>query len=289
MSKIRIVTDSTACFEDASFAEDYNITVIPLNVHFGDQVYRDGIDLSPEEMFQRMRHAKVPARMSAPPLSAFETVYKDLCKQTDQIVVAVHSQQFTETFARAQAARMGLLGRCDITVIDSQTTSVSLGYLVQEIVNSAQQGAELEEIVRIARGVIPRLYSIYYVDSLDTIQRAGLIGRTQAILGAMLEIKPILTIEDGKLITMEKARTHSQAIEKMIEFIAEFTNLERLSILQNTTRITDKTRMLQDRLALEFSRVQPPVLLYEPLMATLIGPDAMGMAVLEGDGKDLID
>ena len=99
----------------------------------------------------------------------------------------------------------------------------------------------------------------------------------------MLEIKPILTIEDGNLITMEKARTHSQAIDKMIEFITEFTHLDRLSIVQNSTKITDRTRMLQDRLALEFGRTQVPVLVYEPLIASLLGPDAIGMAVLEGN------
>jgi DegV family protein with EDD domain len=287
LARVRVVTDSTACFEAQGFVEDYNITVVPLSIHFGDQVFRDGIDISPEEMFQRMRHSKVPPRVSPPPVTAFEDIYKELNKTTDQIVVIIHSQQFTETFAHAQAARMSLLGRCDIAVIDSQTTSVAMGYLVQAVAEASEQDADLDEIVRLARGIVPRLYSIYYVDSLDTIQRSGLIGKTQALLGAMLEIKPILTIEDGRLITMEKARTHAQAVEKMIEFIAEFTHLDRLSILQNTTRITDRTRMLQDRLALEFARVQPPVVLYEPLMASLIGPDAMGMAVLEGSGKEI--
>jgi DegV family protein with EDD domain len=287
LARVRIVTDSTACFEAQGFVEDYNIMIVPLTIQFGDQAFRDGIDISPEEMFQRMRHSKVPPRISPPSASAFEDIYKELNKTTDQIVVILHSQQFTETYARAQAARMSLLGRCEIAVIDSQTTSVSMGYLVQAVAEASEQGADIEEIVRLARGIVPRLYSIYYVDSLDTIQRAGLIGKTQALLGAMLEIKPILTIEDGRLITMEKARTHAQAIEKMIEFIAEFTHLDRLSILQSSTRVTDRTRMLQDRLALEFARVQPPVLLYEPLMASLIGPDAMGMAVLEGSGKEI--
>ena len=146
--------------------------------------------------------------------------------------------------------------------------------------------ATLDEVVRTARGVIPRLYSVYYVDDLSYIQRAGLIGETQAILGTMLEIKPLLTIEEGSLITMEKVRTHSQAIDRMVEFVTEFTHIERLSILQNTLRTTDRTRMLQDRLALELSQVNYPIVLYEPLITTLIGPDAMGMAVLEGTGDN---
>ncbi len=286
MAKVRIVTDSTATFEDPHYIQDYGIRVVPLNVHLGDQVFRDGIDISAEEMFQRLRHTQAQAYVSAPPVSTLERTYRELSRETDQICVLIHSQHLTETFARAQLARMSLLGRCEIAVIDSQTTSVTLGYLVQAVTEAADMGANLDEVVRVARAVIPRLYSIYYVDTLDTIQRTGLIGRTQAILGEMLEIKPILTVEDGRLITMEKARTHSQAIEKMIEFIAEFTHLERLSILQSTLRSTDRTRMLQDRLALEFARVQVPVLLYEPLIATLIGPDGMGIAVMEGAGDD---
>lgn len=284
MARVRIVTDSTARFEDPRFAEDYGISVIPLEVHFGDQTYKDGADITPEEMLQRMRHSRARPRISPPTVSAFEQAYRELA--TDQICVLVHSQHFTETFARAQAARMGLLGRCEIIVIDSMTASVGLGYLVQTVAEAAEMGANLDEIVRIARGTIPRLYSIFYVESLHTVQRSGLIGQTQAMLGTMLEIKPILTIEDGKLITMEKARTHSQAIDKMIEFVAEFTHLEKLSILQNTLRVTDKTRMLQDRLALEFSRLQAPIMVYEPLIASLIGPDAMGMVVLEGSSDE---
>jgi fatty acid-binding protein DegV len=110
-----------------------------------------------------------------------------------------------------------------------------------------------------------------------------LIGETQAILGGMLNIKPILTIEDGSLIVMEKVRTHSQAIDKMVEFVTEFTKVERLGILQNVLRVTDRTRMLQERLALTFARSDYPLMLYDPLLAKLLGPDGMGMVVLEDD------
>jgi len=286
LPKVRIVTDSAARFEDSHVVEDYDIVVVPLSVHLGDQIYTDGVDISPEEVLQRLRHGHARLSVSPPPISAFEQAFSELNKTTDQICAVLHSQHLTETVARAQAARMSLLGRCEIAVIDSLTTSAGLGYLVETVAQAAERGARLDDLVRTARGVITRLYSVYYVDSLDTIQRAGLIGETQAILGAMLEIKPILTIEDGRLITMEKARTHSQAIDKLIEFVAEFTHLERLCIVQSTPRITDRTRVLQDRLALEFARLQAPVIVYEPLIASLIGPDGMGIVVLEGTGDE---
>jgi DegV family protein with EDD domain len=284
VSRVSIVTDSTACFEDPNVIEDFGITIVPLNIHFGNRLYKDGIDLSPEDVFHHMRHGQRHPIITAPPVSAFEAVYKEINKTTDQICVLVSSQQFTNTFQNAQAARKSLLGRCDIVVLDSMINSACLGYLVEAVAMAAKLDANLEEVVRAARGIIPRLYSVYYVDDLSYIQQAGLIGETQAILGTMLEIKPLLTIEEGKLITMEKVRTHSHAIDRMIEFVTEFTHIERLSILQNTLRTTDRTRMLQDRLALELSHVNYPIVLYEPLITTLIGPDAMGMAVLEGTG-----
>jgi DegV family protein with EDD domain len=281
-SRVRVVTDSTASFEDPDFVEDYDVTVVPLNIHFGDQVYREGIDIDAEEMLHRLKHTGDRPYISSPPASAFEQIYQELSQTTDQVCVLLSSQHLTKTYEHAQTARAGLLGRCDIAVIDSMTTSLGLGYLVQSVAEVSEKGATLEEVVRVARGVIPCLYSVYYVDTLGFIQRAGLIGETQTIMGTMLKIKPLLTIEDGKLIAMEKARTHSHAIDKMVEFAAEFTGIEKLGILQNTLRITDRTRMLQDRLALEFSRLQYPVVLYEPLLASLIGPDGMGIAILEG-------
>jgi DegV family protein with EDD domain len=291
-AKIRVVTDSTASFESPNVIEDYDIIVLPLEVSLGGQSLRDNVDVEAEDVFLHLRHQNSTLAVQAPPQSLFETTFQELNRSTDQICVLVHSQKFSETFARAQAARAGLLGRCEIVVIDSQTTSLGLGYLVEAIASAASDGADIEDAVRIARNVIPRIYSVYYVDTLDYIQRAGLIGQTQAMLGAMLGIKPMLTIEDGKMIVMEKVRTHSQAIDKMVEFVSEFTHVDRLGIVQNTTRSTDRTRMLQDRLALAFNRVQYPVMLYEPLIASMIGPDGMGMYVLEGaedNDPDLFD
>ena len=285
-SRVQIVTDSTASFENGNVVEDYDITVLPMTLYFGDQRLQDGVDILHEEIFQRLRLAPGSLRVEPPAQGTIEAVFQDLSKVSDKICVLVHSQKLSDIFARAQASRSGLLGRCEIVVIDSQTASLGLGYLVEAIATATEEGATLDDAVRIARSMIPRIYSVYYVDTLDYIQRAGLIGQTQALLGAMLNIKPMLTIEDGRLIVMEKVRTHSQAIDKMVEFVSEFTHIERLGIVQNTTRITDRTRMLQDRLALAFNQIQYPVVEYEPLIAGMIGPDGMGMYVVEGDEDD---
>jgi DegV family protein with EDD domain len=287
LAGVRIVTDSAASFQDQYFVEDHNVSVVPLNVHFGTQVLRDGLDIDAEETFDRMRHNRETPRVTAPSIHAFETVYQELGRQTDQIVVLCHSQRFTQTYDNAQSARGSLLGRCDITVVDTRTVGAGLGFVVEAAARAASKGALLEDVVHVARAALPRVYVVFYVYTLEHIQSAGLIGQTQSLLGTMLEIKPLLTIEDGTLITMEKARSHAQAIDKMIEFVAEFTDIQQLCILQSTRRVTDRTRMLQDRLALEFARLKAPLMLYDPLIASFIGPDGMGLAMLEGSGEGL--
>ncbi|MGF1506144.1 MAG: DegV family protein [Chloroflexi bacterium] len=281
MAPIGIITDSSASFESGDVLDTHKIEVVPLYVHFGDRMLRDGVDVDSEELFHRMRHNHETPRVTAPSVEDFEAVYQRVASRTRDILVVTNSRRFSRTHANALAARKPLLGRCEIVVIDSLTTSAAQGYLVWALAKAAEEGAHIDDMVRLARAFTLRIYSVFYVSTLDYIQRSGLIAQTQAILGDMLQIKPLLTMEDGELMTMEKVRTHTQAVDRMMEFVTEFTTIERLCILQSSARTNDRTRMLQDRLALELSRTNHPLLLYEPLLASLIGPDAMGMALIE--------
>jgi DegV family protein with EDD domain len=136
--------------------------------------------------------------------------------------------------------------------------------------------------VREARGMIGRVYSVFFVETLDYLRHNGLLSEAQSILGAMLNIKPFLTIEEGELIPMEKVRTQTQAIDKLVEFATEFAVIERLVIVQSTPYPTDQTRQLQDRLAAEFPNRTFPVMMYGPSLAAMIGPDGLGIVVYEG-------
>lgn len=282
MDKVRIVTDSAARFENRSAAQTLQITTVPMRVHLDEQTFIEGVNLDSEELFYRMQHSHAIPRISAPTVEEFETVFKALNKETSQVCVLTSSQHLSKTWHHAREASRSLLGRCEIVVIDSMTSSVGLGILVEGAAQAAADGARIEEVVRVARGIIPRLYSVYYVETLDFIQRAGLIGEAQAVLGDMLNIMPFLTIEAGALIPMEKVRSHAQAVDKMVEFVTEFNTIEKLIILQNTQRITDQTRMLQDRLLVDFPNLEYPVMLYEPLLSSWIGPNGMGVVVFEG-------
>ena len=282
MSKVRIVTDSSAHFLNPDLIERYQIEVVPLTITLGTRAFREGVDLDAETFFRLASDDTATATITAPSVEDFAEVYSRLNRETDQIISLHLSRQMGAVWDHARAGARTLLGRCEIAVIDSMTISAGLAMLVQTAARTAETGASLDEVVRLVRGMLPRVYSVFYVENLDYLRHNGLLSEAQSILGTMLNIKPFLTIEEGELISMEKVRTQTQAIDKLVEFVIEFAELEDLVILQNSPYPTEQTRLLQERLAAEFPHHAFPSMLYGPSLATLIGLDGMGVAVCEG-------
>jgi DegV family protein with EDD domain len=285
MSKVRIITDSSAHFFQPGFAARHNVTVVPLTIRIGGQTYRDGVDITTEQLFERTAGGS-PIPVAEPPSpQQFAAVYEAVC-QSHQDIVSIHmSGRLGRTMQSARAGADEVLGRCKIHLIDSLSTSIGLGLLVEAAALAAERGESQEEIVRIVRGMIPRLYAVFFIETLDYLAQAQRIGKAQAVLGSMLGIKPFLTLEDGDIVPMEKVRTRQQAIEKLVEFVVEFSNIEHLAILQSTPNHSDDTRLLLERLGMEFPGRQWPVFTYGPSLATFLGPNGMGVVVHEGEGE----
>lgn len=282
MSKpVAIITDSTAYFEPGE-AEALGIHVIPLQIQLGSEKFLEGTEIDADELFRRLSFG-APNPKSLPPSPAtFEALYRRLHKETDQILSIHISGLLSRTIQTAKAGAETLLGRCTIEIVDSMTTSVGLGILVRAAAEAARKGATLDDIVRIVRGMMPHIYLVFYVETMDYLERSERIGKAQAILGTMLNIKPILFMEDGDIIPLEKVRTTEKAIEKLFEFVTEFDNLEQTAIIQRSKHPAKEARMLQERLKQNFPAMDFPIIQYGPDLATRIGPNALGVVVYEG-------
>lgn len=278
MARPIIVTDSTAGLPPAE-CERYGIEVVPLYIRFGDQVFREGVDISSEQMFARMRRSPAGPVTSPPTVEDLRTVYRAVARKTDQILSIHLSAKLSQTFAFAQAAAEALLGRTRIHVVDSQTTSAGLAVLARETAKAAASGMTLDELIPYVRGLIPRIYLVFFVDTLDYLERGGRIGKAEALLGSMLNIKPLLILEDGEIQPLEKVRTRAKAIEKLAEFVAEFSRIKELWILQEQEN--DETTQLRELLREYFPSVATPVVPYGPVLASHVGPGAMGIVVFE--------
>lgn len=286
MSRVYIVTDSAATIEPA-IAKRLEITVVPLTVRVGDKDIQDNGDLSHEELLLCMASQRVHPKVVGPTAEQFRRVYSRLTRSTDQII-SIHSSASLSLICReAQKATREFLGRCDIVVVNSETLSLGLGILVEEAARLTLDAVPLDDIVRYVRGIIRRIYIVLVADTLDYLEHSKLISPAQAILGAMLGIRPFLAIEEGQITPMEKVRSRERAIDKLVEFANEFSDIEQMAILQSTPYPTEKTKALRERLEIIAPGHKFPILLYGPLLASHIGPDGIGLVVYEKAGKEL--
>jgi len=287
VSRVYVVTDGDAHL-DPQLTRQLNITVVPLSVQVGEEVYLDRYGERNEELLARMARERMRPSITGPGPGDFRQVYEQLTRSTDSILSIHTSAQLSQVFDSARVAAEAFLGRCDIIVMDSESTSQGLGILAREAAKMAQEGLDLGEIVRHVRGMIPRIYVVMFTDSLDYLERSRRISKSQCILGTMLDIKPFLSIEEGEIIPMEKVRSRDKGLDKLVEFAGEFTAIEEMIILQNTPYPTDETLQLRERLESFFPDKSFSVLVYGPILASHVGPDGLGLVTYEGFGKPRI-
>jgi DegV family protein with EDD domain len=279
MARARIITDSTAYLTPDQIAQ-HEITVLPVDIHLGDHKIRVGSEHNLKQLFQRMAADQARTTKAVIPPSVFEEAYSQLGRQTDQILVIASSSKLSSAFAAAKSMANAFLGRCRIAVLDSMATSWGLGLLVKAAAEAAEAGQSLDEIVRLVRGMLPHIYVVLFVERLDYLEKGNRIGPAQALLGTMLNIKPLLIMEEGEIIPLEKVRTRTNAIEKLADFVGEFANIEQVVIMQSP--LGNDTELLVEHLNLILPGRTFPVIHYDAVLACHLGPDAMGVTVYEG-------
>lgn len=285
MSRIHIVTDSTIRFTNPDILKSDLITLAPVTFHSGNNSIIDSPTLPDEDgMYLYDALGAVPL-ISAPGTDEIIAIYDQLQKETKQIISLHTSSSLNDTYHNALKASEHFLGRCNIQVIDSQTLSVGLGFLIQTAHEALKAGVEFDEIVRLVRGMIPRIYMVFYLDDMFYLERNKQVNRSQAILGNMLGIIPFLTVENGKLALMEKVRSRPRAIEKLIEFVSEFTDMQKLCILFGGSEPEEDAYIIEERLSMLYPELNLCHVNYGPFLASYIGMNSLGVVVLEGDDE----
>jgi DegV family protein with EDD domain len=283
MANVRIITDVTAHLAPELLAK-HRITVLPVEIHLGDEKFVIEPGDNQLRLFERMAEGPAkPTEARIPPI-AFEEAYGRLNRETEEILVIASSSKLSDGFSVARKAARTFMGRCRITVLDSMSTSWGLGLVVETAAAAAARGRPLDGIVRLVRGVLPHLYFVFFVERLDYLEQQGRTGVAQALLGTILRIKPLLLVEGGDIIPMEKVRTRLRALEKLADFVTEFASVQDIAILRSP--LEDSADELVDELILQLSDALPdwhfPVIEYDPVLACHLGPEAFGLIVYEG-------
>ena len=279
MERIRIVTDSTADVPP-TLATALGITVVPLNVHFGRETYRDGIDLTTDRFYEMLTSHQIHPTTSQPSVGTFLETYERLSAEADHIFSIHISGKLSGTLNSAQLAQAAYPpGRdgCRITVIDSKLASLGLGLVVIRAAEAVRDGATAAEVYGLVERLLSRTHVRFFVETLEYLQRGGRIGRAQALLGGILSIKPILKIEDGEVHPVEKVRTRGKAIERLVEFVGSFREIERLAIVYVNT--PDDAMQVCDRVQSAVSSERIIVGPIGPVIGAHIGPGGLGVMV----------
>jgi DegV family protein with EDD domain len=212
---VRVVCDSTSDL-DPAFREAHGIAVVPLKVIFGDEVFEDSVDLTPDQFYARMRTSTAHPRTSQPAPGEFEAVFRAATATGDAVVCTTISADLSGTYAAAQTAQAALPDR-DIRLVDTRTVGPGHNELVRLAVEMAERGSDPAEVVRSLDSALATMRTVFTVDSLEFLRRGGRIGGGQAVVGSMLSIKPILEIRDGKVEATDRVRTFARALDRIVE------------------------------------------------------------------------
>jgi DegV family protein with EDD domain len=262
---IKIVTDSTADLP-SQLAKQLDITVVPVYVRFGDKTYRDRIDISEDEFYQRLQSDPIHPNTIQPSPQDFIDTYKELSQRSDGIVSIHVSGKLSGTFSSAMRAKDSLGEKYPIEVIDSQVVTMGLGQLAIEANNIVQSGRNLQQVTEAVKKAIPSIHLLGLLDTLKYLVLGGRIGKVKSLLSLILNIKPLLSMKNGELIPFGRVRSRSQGIEKLFNFVRNFKNIQDLAIVYNTT--LDEA----DALALRIDPIYPK----ERIRLSRLGP-ALGV------------
>ena len=248
---------------------------MPLNVHFGTDTFRDGIDLSADEFYERLVASPRPPTTSQPSVGAFLEVYQKALEGADGVVSVHISAKVSGTWNSAVQAREQLSDSSKVTVVDTGQASMGLGWVAVAAARAAQAGASMDEVASLARSAAEQVRVLFLVDTLEYLQKGGRIGKAQAMFGSVLAIKPLLTIQEGEVHPLERVRTRGKGVARLVQLVQEAAPLQSMAVLYTTTE--DEARALAERLSPCVPSGQVIVGRLGTVVGTYAGPGLLGV------------
>ena len=282
MAKLRIVTDSTADIPE-SVRKQLGIEMVPLKVHFGDETYLDSVTLHSVEFYEKLKQSSSLPTSSQPSPVDFLDVYKRiLAEDPDAHIVSIHiSSAMSGTLQSAELAK-SLLDEPDrLTVFDSRSASYGIGMLAVAAAELAAKGASLEEVLEKIRRMREK-YTVYFlVDTLEYLQKGGRIGKAAAVLGTLLNIKPILSIDaEGEVTSVDKVRGTKQAVQRLIELFKQNPDLSgEVDVFIVHSNDVPAAENMEAVLRENFNVRRLNMITLGPVIGTHTGPGTVGVFV----------
>jgi DegV family protein with EDD domain len=273
---IKIVTDSTSDLPQ-SLANEFGITVIPVYVQFGNKTYRDRIDISESEFYERLLHFPVHPTTSQPSPQDFADVYKNVCKDADGIISIHIAGKLSGTCNSALCGKEMIASSCPIEVIDTQSVSMGVGLMAIKAAQIAASCNDFQRVVEQVRQLPDRSHILAMFDTLKYLAMGGRIGKGKALLGNVLNIKPLLMLKDGEFLPAAKARSREKGVDMLLGFAEKAGNIEDISVMYSTT--PDEAKALAERLE-SLCGKKAKIGRLGPALGVHAGPGALAIALI---------
>ncbi|HEY7009308.1 MAG TPA: DegV family protein [Jatrophihabitantaceae bacterium] len=276
MSGVAVVTDSTAYLP----ADCPEVHVVPLRVHLGARTAVDGVDVTPADVVAALR-AKVPVSTSRPSPAEFATVFRTLLDSGADRVVSVHlAAALSGTWESAVLAAQDF-GHGTVRVVDSRGTAAGLGYAVRAAACAAQDGSSAAEVQQAATTVIDRTRTLFYVDSLEYLRRGGRIGNAAALFATSLSVKPLLQMVEGQIVALEKVRTPTRALGRLVALTAAAAGDGEVDLAVHHLAAEARAETVATQLRAVLPRIaQLHVAEIGPVLGAHLGPGTIGTVLV---------
>jgi DegV family protein with EDD domain len=277
LSKIAIVTDSTG-YIPPDLVREYDIKVAPQVLVWGDETLRDGVDITPDEFYARLKTASVMPTTSQATIAEFREIFEPLVAGGCSILAVLISAKLSGTIQSAEQAKTFYPG-ATIEIVDSESTAMAMGFQVLAAARAAAAGRSFQEVVAVARECRTRTGVVLVVDTLEFLHRGGRIGGAARLLGTALNLKPVLELTEGRLEPLEKVRTKGKAVARILEILAprlEGQTMVRLSTVHAAA--PDEARALLDAATARFHPIETMMADASPVVGNHAGPGTVGLA-----------
>jgi len=279
--RVKVVTDSTADLPEST-ARELGITVVPVYVRFGKDVYRDGVNINQDEFYQKLQTSPVHPTTSQPPPTDFADVYRKLADEADALVSIHVTGKLSGTYHSALQGKTMTGTSCQIEVVDSRSVSMGLGLVAIAAARVARVGEHLPGVMEEVKQAVDHLRVLGLFDTLKFLARGGRIGKAKALLGSLLNVKPVLTMRDGELIPVGIARTRERGVERLFELARNALNIQELAIVHSTT--PEEAGSLRERISGFLDARKIYLSRLGPALGVHAGPGTMILALIERTG-----
>jgi len=278
MSNVKILTDSLADIPSAILKE-LDITTVPCTVRFGNEEYIDRVNLFPTEFYRKLVASPTLPTTAFPSSQLFEETYRKLAETTDRIL-AIHTIASLTGIYNASRVAAENITTARIELIDSEQVSMSLGWLVILAGRAAKEGASLAQVKSLVEDAKARVHIIAMLDTLEYAQRGGRLGKGAALVGSLLNVKPLVSAVHSEIVPVENVRTQKRALERLVEIVLASGPIQELSVIHAAA--PEHAQTLKEMLAKTFPMDQIVMSETGPVLGTHTGPGALGIAWLTG-------